>query len=332
VPALLLAAVLAAADQQPTLLDRVEVSRVVVDARIVDGRGRAIRGLGREDLRVEVDGEAVPLETLDWVDASAPRPDAPRPPGPALARTIDAPGRLIVFLFQKGLESSRVRGLVGMTGRATGIVDGLGRGDRAAVLSYDSHLRLHADFTADRSLLRRALRHSVLFEWPPPRPPGAFPSLAAHLDARAARDAATPERALLVLGRALQALPGAKSILLFGWGLGRLAGGTVQMESDYPAARRALAKARATVFSIDVTDADHHTLEFGLKQVAEDTGGFYVKGHLFPAAAMTRLAGALSGYYVLAFERPAGRRGSHRVKVSLVGRGGTVLARPTYLD
>jgi len=47
---------------------------------------------------------------------------------------------------------------------------------------------------------------------------------------------------------------------------------------------------------------------------------------------MTRLAGALSGYYVLAFERPAGRRGSHRVKVSLVGRGGTVLARPTYLD
>ena len=62
-----------------------------------------------------------------------------------------------------------------------------------------------------------------------------------------------------------------------------------------------------------MTDADYHTLEVGLEQVAADTGGFYAKTHLFPAQAMTRLEGAMAGHYVLAFEKPpsgAGRTGS----------------------
>jgi hypothetical protein len=104
------------------------------------------------------------------------------------------------------------------------------------------------------------------------------------------------------------------------------------MESDYAPAQRALAEARAAVFCLDVTDADYHSLEVGLQRVAEDTGGFYAKTHVHPAASMARLAGALAGYYVLTFERPAGRRGSHRVAVRLVGRKGTVLSRTGYVD
>jgi hypothetical protein len=70
----------------------------------------------------------------------------------------------------------------------------------------------------------------------------------------------------------------------------------------------------------------------GLEQVAEDTGGFYAKTHLFPDQAMSRLEGALAGHYVLAIEKPPGKPGRHRVSVKRVGGPGTVLARDSYVD
>jgi VWFA-related protein len=322
----------AAADQHPPVLDRVEVSRVVIDARIVDGRGRVIPALTREEVRLEVDGQPVRLESVDWIDETGRATARATAPWPRLADEIGAPGRLIVFLFQKDFQGGRMKGLMRMKDQAATLADSLGSGAHVAVLVHDSHLRLHADFTTDRSLLRRAIVHSVLREWPKPIDAGPFPSLAALLDQQAARDADTPETALLVLARALQSLPGAKSVVLFGWGLGQLVGGTVQMQNNYGAVQQALAEARATVFSLDISDADFHSLEVGLEQVAEDTGGFYMKTHVNSGAAMSRLTEALAGYYVLTFEKPPGRRGSHHVSIGLVGRKGTVLARNGYVD
>ena len=45
---------------------------------------------------------------------------------------------------------------------------------------------------------------------------------------------------------------------------------------------------------------------------------------------MRRLEGALSGHYVLTFEKPPLRPGTHRIEVDLVGRKGTVLAKSYY--
>jgi hypothetical protein len=121
--------------------------------------------------------------------------------------------------------------------------------------------------------------------------------------------------------------------VFFGWGLGRMDGRMgVRAEPDYGPAVTALFDARTTVFALDVTDADYHSLEVGLERVAEDTGGFYAKTHNFPVTAMSRLAGALSGHYVLAFPRPDVRRGAHPLRVRLVGRKGEVLTRSTYLS
>jgi hypothetical protein len=136
-----------------------------------------------------------------------------------------------------------------------------------------------------------------------------------------------------VLGNALRELPGAKSLVLFGWGLGRMQGRSgVQAEPEYGPAVEALYAARTTVFALDVTEADYHSLEVGLERVAEDTGGFYAKTHDFPAQAMNRLTGALSGHYVVAFERPDVRPGWHSLRVRLVGHKGEVLTRSTYLS
>jgi VWFA-related protein len=311
--------------------DRVDVESVVVDARVVDGAGRPILGLTPRDFRLEVDGRVVELQSVTWVSEDEP-PD-PDATAAAIQSGLPSPprGRLIVFFFQKDLESSRVMGFLQMLRRAREMLDGLGGQDRVAVVSFDSHLKLWTDFTADRERLRRVLDRSVLFERRPVFNVEAPPSLAEHLDTAAGRRAATPETALLLLGEALKELPGSKSLVLFGWGMGRWSPGVgVFLDDDYGPARRALVEGRVTVFALDVTNADYHTLEVGLQQVAEDTGGFYARTHLFPSQALSRLEHALSGHYVLTFARPALPRGEHEIDIALVGRKGTVMARRSY--
>jgi VWFA-related protein len=328
---LLLAAAGAGQGQElPHVLPRVETSRVVLEARVTDAHGRPMPILGRGDFRLEVDGRATPLESAVWVAES---PTVPRalasPSAPAAAASG---GRLVVLLFQKDFDGSRLGGLLQAIRQAKDLVAPFSPLDRVAVLTYDSHLRLHLDFTSDFDAVRRVLDESVLLRWPGPIPPGDPPSLAAELDREEALKAATPEQALLALGRALRAIPGAKTVLFFGWGLGHLSGGTLVTDFAYDEARTALDAAHAAVFCLDVTDAAWHSLEVGLRQVAEDTGGDYYKVYENAGAALSRVAAALAGHYVLAFERPRGRRGEHRIRLGLAGRSGTVLTRARYVD
>jgi VWFA-related protein len=328
---LLLAAVGAGREQEPPyVLPRVEASRVVLEARVTDSRGRPLPGLGPADFRLEVDGRPTPVESAAWVAES---PSLARGlPSPGAPAVTTSPGRLVVLLFQKDFETSRLRGLLRSIRQAKDLVAPFSPRDRVAVLSYDSHLRLHLDFTADFDAVRRVLDESVLLRWPGPIAAGEPPSLAAHLDREEARKAAAPEQALLALGRALRPIPGAKTVLFFGWGLGELRGGTFVRHYSYDEARAALDAARAAVFCLDVTDAAWHSLEVGLQQVAEDTGGEYFKVYENPGPALAKVAAALSGHYVVAFERPLDRRGEHRLRLALVGRRGTVLTRTRYVD
>ena len=337
-----LAALVPQADPQIRFKERVEVERVIVDARAVDGAGMPLPGLGPKDFRLRVDGKVVPLESAHWI-AAAPRAAEPAPPPegatsegivvtPEPVEGETAPGRLIVFFFQKDFEESRLAGLLRMQRAALSVVDNLAPGDRAAVVSFDSHLKLRLDFTSDRETLRHVVGNVVLLGSARYIPPGPPPSLAEHFDRERARKAASPETALLVLADALKELPGPKTMVFVGWGMGRFdaRSGSVTLEHDYAPARRTLMEARVTVICLDVTQADYHSLEVGLQQVAEDTGGFYARTHLFPAQAMRRLEAALAGHYVLTFEKPPLPPGAHRIEIDLVGRKGTVFAKSFY--
>jgi hypothetical protein len=160
--------------------------------------------------------------------------------------------------------------------------------------------------------------------------PGDGPvALMNHLEEEEARDAATPERALYLIGRALTPVDGPKSVLLFGWGLGVYTAFGVIMHGDYSAARQALDDARTSVFSLDITDADSHSLEVGLSRTAEDSGGLYMKTNQFAQMAVDRVEKVLSGRYELVVKTDVAA-GVHRVDVRLNGRRGSVLARRTY--
>lgn len=320
----------ALAQQQPApprFRDAVTVERMVVDVRVVDDSGEAVLGLGALDFKVKVDGKPVAVESALWVGPSEDAGVIVTPEGTSAARAGAAfpEPRLVVFLFQKDLERSRITGLLRMLEKLDSLLAVLAPGDLAAALVFDSHLRLVHDFSADHGRLRRALDQD-LFRGRVAVQESDEPSLLAHLDARGAKRAASPERALQVIGEALLPLPGAKTLVFFGWGLGQFSRMGVHMTPDYDPARRVLQKARCSVFSLDVTDADYHSLEVGLEQVAEDTGGFYAKTHLFPDQALKRMERALQGYYVLSFERPLGKPGAQRLEVGLNAKKGNVLA------
>lgn len=314
--------------QLPRYVERVDVARLIIDARVVDAVGEPIHGLTADDFKVKIDGKPVRVESVTWVgvDAGEERAALASSPLPS----SEPAGRLVVFLFQKSLEPSRIVGLMRMLHESRDLLGTLMPEDRVAVLSYDSHLKIWTDFTSDRSRLAPILDRGVLLERPPPVQAGASPSLVERLDPAKGRKASSFEQALLLVGEALEPLPGAKSVVLFGYGMGRLGRMGVTMEHDYEPARRALVAARASVFSLDVTQADYHSLEAGLQLISEETGGFYVRTHLFPAIAMRRLAGALAGSYVLFVEKPESTRRTHTIDVQLTGRKGTVLARSGY--
>ena len=117
-------------------------------------------------------------------------------------------------------------------------------------------------------------------------------------------------------------------MVYLGWGLGRFGVGGVRMTPDYKPAVQALNAARASVFVLDVTSADYHSLEVGLQSVAAATGGTYASTFRLPNVATDRIAQAISGYYVLTFDRAALQAaGGGRLEVKLRGRRGEVLVR-----
>jgi len=317
---------------------------VVIDAHVTDDDGEPIRGLGVADFVVKVDGKRVPLESVEWVPADSPEAvsllpgrsfeltDAPAFTEPVLAHP---PGRLIVLFYQTNYEPVRIHGFLRMATQTDRFLETLLPTDRVAVVSFDSHLKLRQDFTDDPAKIRAAMLACLRTAQPAPSPPGPFPSLARHFDYEAALDAATPERGLELVARALEPIPGGKSMLYFGWGLGTVGGvtGPVPAEvRDYRKALRSISAARVNIFTLDVTDADYHTLEYRLEGVSAATGGTYQKTHLFPSAALDRVTRAISGRYVLVFVKPNLPRGAHEVAVKLVGRKGRVSARSYYED
>jgi VWFA-related protein len=320
---------------QQTFHGEIEVRRVLTQVRVVDTAGEPVASLGPADFSVTLNGQPVEVEAADWVDTSPPavEPSAPggpaRPePGPPSAGIPVAP-RLVVLVFQTDFNPVRLTGLYRMSHYATEFVRGLGERDRVALVVFGSHLQLHLDFTADLDGLCELLAvPSLVQNLRAEAPPTDGPSLASHLDLEAARDAATFSQGLRVLGEALEALPGRKEVVLFAWGIGRYTGDSVWLGRDYNDAKLALARAHATVYSLDVTSADYHDLEVGLSRISHDTGGFYVKTHLFPTQAIQRLEAALAGYYELTLVAPDEVGDYFSVEVGVDRPGCSVMAAP----
>jgi VWFA-related protein len=321
--------------------ERITVERIIVDTRVTDDRGNPITGLKASDFKVRIDGKPAVVESSEWIpETAAARELASIDSAIADVNTsLDQPaprGRLLVFFYQTDFarNSVRVSGQMQAVVNADDWLDWLDPDDRVAVFSFDSHLKFRLDFTNNKDHIKDAMQQAMLTDEPPWPRIVPMPALAGRLDPKELRKAASPEAALIIVANALRPIPGPKSIILFGWGLGRLTSSGVRMESKYIPARQALESARASVFSIDFTQADSHSLEVGLGQVAGDTGGFYAKTYHFPKIAVERLQKTLAGHYELEVRKnELTVRGTHTIEVEVPSqRRANVLARSTYVD
>jgi hypothetical protein len=147
-----------------------------------------------------------------------------------------------------------------------------------------------------------------------------------RLDAEEMRRATSSERGLQLVANALKDIPGPKTLLLLGWGLGSYGDGLVRMRHDWKDAFHALEEARVTMISLDTTDAAHD-LAAGLNTAAVQTGGFYAAAAQTPRAAIQRVQGTMRGRYELELTSsvPLGA-GTHTIAVRVKRKNATVLA------
>ena len=330
------------AQQQPPLVERVDVSRVMIDVRVIGDEGEPVAGLEPDDFEVRIGGEPVDVESVLWLGAGGADGDdeadgvgktdgvgeTDRAP---LASTgfaaVLAPldrRQLVVFFVQKSLEADRALGLLRLLQDSDGLLAGVGPDDRVAVVSFEHHFKIWLDFTADLDRAREVLAWDVMHEDPPALEPQAGLSIVAGLDQAEGRRIWQVEDALRRLGEVLEPMPGSKSVVLIGYGFDH--GFT-----RYERALDALDAARAAVFSLDVTQADYHTFEHALRDVSHHTGGLFLTTFHYPRRAVERMASAVSGRYVLFTLAPDLEPGSHSIDVELRGGDGRVLARSTYV-
>jgi hypothetical protein len=237
---------------------------------------------------------------------------------------------LVVFIQTDfAREETRIRGQMNFLQYTGSLLSELTPADRVAVVSFDSHLKFRLDFSNDHTAIAEAIRAALRIDHPAPPPIVPNPSLAAHLDRKAMKRAASSEKALALIGNALRHIEGPKSLLLMGWGLGVLSNGFVRMPPEYREARLALDRSRTSIFALDTSHADYHSLEVGLQIAAKDTGGFYAKTHLFPQMAVDRLHRVLEGHYEITLRLPENAK-SREIRVRTKRRGLEVMAPRMY--
>lgn len=323
---------------QQSFEDEISVEVVEIVVRVVDTWGKPIPNLKAEDFRVRAGEADVPLASLEWVSAEdgellvpparKTREEQEEDEGEEVTIALPRPGRLVVFFVQADLNPTRISGQLRMRSRTRELLDTLHPGDRVAVVSYDSHLKMWQDFTSDREAVHAVLDQAMLYSQAPEIAPAEEISLARSFDFAEAKKVASAERALEVTAQALVPLPGEKIMIYLGWGLGRFGSGGVHMTPSYAPAVKALRDARTSVFVLDVTSADYHSLQIGLEAVAADTGGLYLSTFRLPNLARDILAQAISGYYLLTLDRAQMPPGEEKIRVELRKKIGTVLARP----
>jgi VWFA-related protein len=312
----------------------VEVKRILTEVRVVDDAGYPITDLRPDDFRVKIDGKRVGVESVTWIpttdEAAAMVPAPANELTPSGEPLTEREPRLIVVVFQTDINLYRIKGVVRMAPQAADFVRNLAPTDRVAFLTFESHLELRSDFTVDHDELAKMITTTEILDATVEPPEPSTPRLGEFFNFEQARKAANMSRALEVVAQALARMPGPKTLVLFGWGVGRYNRGHRITTSDLTAAIAALTTARTSVFSLDITTADFHTLEIGLRKVSEDTGGVYLKTNLFPETAMNKLVRVISSYYELSIVPPPKLKHPYVIDVKVKRRGARVYVRQNH--
>ncbi|MFA6956761.1 MAG: tetratricopeptide repeat protein [Thermoanaerobaculia bacterium] len=300
-------------EKTPQFGETMTVVRYLVEARVTDAAGRAVTDIPASEFSVTIGKARAYVEAADWNGSTRPTPagveaSATGEPASGDARPANsAVGRNVVFFVQTdfGRDSGRILGQMAfMANLADKVVGMLQPEDRIAVVSFDSHLKLRCDFTTDREAALEAIRGAIAIDKPaPPVVPSSGPSLLAGIDAKAAKKASRAETALLLVARALRPIEGERLMFLVGWGFGDMiwgkgvGGSRLVLPRAWSDAVGLLHRDHVPVITIGTGSGQ---LTLGVALTARATGGLHTSALAsFPEQTLTRIEGALDGYYEL---------------------------------
>jgi len=322
--------------QQPDVDEELTVERIVVDVRVLDRKGKPITDLTTDDLRLTSRGRDLEILSWEWVSGSAPMGSSRKPGGEVIDLATDEAdddafwepikpgakteldGRIMVFFLQKDVGPDLTRFLQSAVLHLKEAVDSLSSSDYVAVFSYDFKLHLHMDLTRVNPLLAESLNDAAtgadVIDFGSGNGRGSFADLISRYDAD---EAVNVEKALKVVGDALGAFDGAKTMVFLGYGMGQRMTNRKVKKPAYDPAVKALNEANTAVYVIDYFRRDVTADPNMLQQLASDTGGFYRQSQRQQTTVFQRTFEAASGYYQLVFAVPEDQKNpKYRLKVT----------------
>ncbi|MGH9382164.1 MAG: VWA domain-containing protein [Thermoanaerobaculia bacterium] len=323
----------------------VDVTEVFLDVVVTDRQGQPVPGLQAGDFVVTEDGEPVEVTSVEYYTTRYGAPEAELKPG-----EVPASRHFIFFFDDQRFNSTPENRLLPQqvqAGRqaAEWARENLQPSDWAAVLSYDSRLKIHLDFAQDRDAIVEAIEAASRGGEPraeTSRRGGAdagVASLLARLPTgkELSRITPRPYSALTRVAEAVGPIAGRKNLLLFSIGFGQIDSFTGTARGDeryYPDMIQALNDNNVAVYAIDVSTLEtrFHSQETFLSQLASDTGARYFAPTVSFATPLEQVSEETTGYYLLSYraQHPRGETGYQRVKVDTHDNGLRVHARKGY--
>ncbi|CAM2006523.1 hypothetical protein [Acanthopleuribacter pedis] len=334
--------------QELEIQEDLTVGRVVFEVRVVDRLGQPVAGLQAENFQLKIGKKAVPILDCEWVDRRLPVERAVVDPDwkPELEQTdhafIDEMGPLpgepgygkekfTVVFFQGSINPERLSGMVRSRGFTQQVVDSLPTDGYTAVFSFHSHLQMKSDFTRDTDILEDALWEAVQSDPEVVFYAANYPTLTPYFSEERGREVADVETAFLELARALRNFNGAKNLIFVGWGIGSWSPSAgMRYNGTYYRAVEELIEADVSVFSLDLTLADYHSLAEGMAKLSVQTGGAYWSLFRWPNRAVKMINGTMAGHYTLTYEHPTGLRKNAKYRLRLKNARGSLVVRDPY--
>lgn len=249
------------------LRERVAVELVLVDVVVLDRKDRTVPGLSAHDFELRVDGDLVPIETLDARCPGGAIEDPRGGEGRAAQTHVPGAGRVVLAFDWRHMgfaSRTRLSNHDAIRSAARALESGAVVADEIMVVSIGDGLRVELPFTSDRQAVLRAIRRleadpSIFVSGPRLTEFPYFGSLLALLDV-------------------MERVPGRKAVVLFS---GRIEDDGWSHDNEYARLAAMAATSRTAIYPVDsgglrtLLDADRSGLggPAFLHRVADETGG-----------------------------------------------------------
>ncbi len=312
--------------QQQPFGEKVEVNAVLLDVVVTDAKGNQILGLTKDDFLVTEDGKPQAVDSLDYF-TSRRLLNSTEENAPFKVEQVHEE-RYIVFFFDKPQDGQLfTRVALARRGAADFLDRSMTEYDKVAVVGHDVRLKIYSDFTSDKAQLRRALDEVSRFGRGITSPSGDNngPSILRNMSSNELiNKTGTVYEALTELADALRPIRARKNLVLFSAGImepgEEVRGGILLNRSRYYEPMiEALNEANVTVYAMNLlpeapsAPVIHQTLE----SVTQETNGEYYRYAVTYNSALSQVAKASAGYYLLTYRTQKTGRGFQRVQVSV---------------